>query len=210
MSLSSVVADVFIDMNSNDARWLNEDFDSAIERLNECESRESFYETMINTYTKKENYLYTILNTALRRQRGHNYRPTASDLAFGPYILVYQMLLVHWDNLERETAPTYRKMVMHTQDQQRYKVGRDFIWPSFVMSSVVKEKAQSFPTFGPPGEHSVMFTIDNRCQSDWRPRNNESYAQFHENDRVYPAGATFVVTSRTQSGNDVYIGLKLC
>ena len=120
------------------------------------------------------------------------------------------MLLVYWDNLQWESAPTYRKMVMHSQDQQRYKVWTKFIWSSFVSSFVVKEKAQPFPTFGPPGEHNVMLNIDNQCQSDWWPRNIESYAQFHENERLYPAGATFVVTSRTQNGNDVYIGLKLC
>ena len=221
-SLTTILQDVFTGMNSSSTRWtrirdavcdsiryLNPDCNAAIERLNTCATLDDFFETIINTYTTEENKLYTLLNTALRRQTRENYRPTASDLSLGPYILVYQMLLMFWV-LEHEKRTTYRKMVLNCEDLQRYQVGTQFIWSSFVSSSVAKEKAQPFPTIGPIGQHRVLFIINNQCKSEWRPRNIERYAQYHENERVYPAGATFEVTHRTQIGGETCINLKLC
>ncbi|XP_048776682.2 uncharacterized protein LOC125680920 [Ostrea edulis] len=178
-------------------------------KIRECESKERFYTAIINTYTEEKSYLYDHLNTALRRQRQTDYRPTADDLALGPYVLMYQLLLLFWNKLHKERRVTYRRMRVSSDDLAKYQVGTKFAWMSFVSSSVELEKAIMFPTCGPTGDRVIVFTIDNSSASHWQPRNIEKYAQYMERERVYPAGAKFLVTKRTDCVEESRIFLKL-
>lgn len=90
------------------------------------------------------------------------------------------------------------------------KSGTRFVWPSIVSSSVIEDTAKAFPTCsGPEGETNVFFTIDNTANTNWRPRNIEMYARYKENERTYPAGAKFLVTQRSLTGEAVSVSLKL-
>jgi len=218
-SLLSVLKEIYRDMNSSATRWkairdkICESVyvvcDDTYEKIKACTTREDFYQAVIKTYTVEENYLYDHLNTALRRQHKHDYRPTASDLALGPYVVVYQMLLLFWNNLRREINPTYRKMKICSQDLQEYKLGTKFVWRSFVSSSAVRKKAVPFPTCAPSGDEVILFTIDNSTSSAWQPRNIEAYAMYMEKERTYPAGATFQVTGIAQKNGQTNVTIKL-
>lgn len=178
-----------------------------------CPDKESFYGAIISAYTFEDSYLYDHLNTALRRQHQADYRPTADDLALGPYVLMYQLLLLFWDQLHRERRVTYRRMRVSPEDLHQYQVGTKFAWMSFVSSSVEVEKALNFPThLTTSGDENVMFKIDNSSECQWQPRNIERYARYMERERVYPAGAKFLVTKRTQDKrlrHQTEISLKL-
>lgn len=91
-----------------------------------CKSKESFYEAIIRAYTFEENHLYDHLNTVLCRQHQADYRPTASDLALGPYVLMYQLLLLFWNQLHKERRVTYRRMCVSPDDVHQYQVGTKF------------------------------------------------------------------------------------
>lgn len=179
-------------------------------KIKACKNKQEFYSAIIKTYTIEENFLYDHLNTALRRQRqGGDYMPTADDLALGPYVLMYQLLLLFWNKLKRETCITYRRMRVTAEDLNKYQVGTKFAWMSFVSSSVELEKAIMFPTCGPTGDKVIVFTIDNSSPSHWQPRDIEKFAMYMERERVFPAGAKFLVTNRTQSNNQTNVSLKL-
>lgn len=183
------------------------------ENILACQNKESFYGAIINAYTYEDSYLYDNLNTALRRQHQADYRPTTDDLALGPYILMYQLLLLFWDQLHRERRVTYRRMRVSPEDLHQYQEGTKFAWMSFVSSSVEVEKALNFPTrLTTSGDENVMFKIDNSSDCEWQPRNIERYARYMEKERVYPAGAKFLVTKRTQDKrlrHQTEISLKL-
>lgn len=178
-------------------------------KIKQSKTRDDFFETIIDTYTAEENYMYTYLNTAFRRQRVKHYRPTADDLALGPYAVMYQMLLLFWNKLPRERLTTYRKMLLSAADIAMYQVGKTFIWQSIASSSTILRCAVPFPTCGPEGDKSVIFTIDNSTDNTWQPRNIEKYARYMEHERTYPAGAKFKVTGRTTNGSDIHVSLKL-
>ncbi|XP_061174682.1 uncharacterized protein LOC133183791 [Saccostrea echinata] len=182
------------------------------EELKNCESREDFFKTIVNVYTDENTRLYTRVNTALRRQRSHGYRPTAEDLALGPYILMYQLLLMFWLKLEKESKTTYRKMLLTKDHQEKYKKGIKFTWLSFVSSSVNPTKAIPFPTCEPEEEtctNVTVFEFDNTCICQWQPRNIEKFAMYEEEERVYPAGSQFYITNRTVGNGETRIYLKL-
>ncbi|VDI61714.1 Hypothetical predicted protein, partial [Mytilus galloprovincialis] len=161
-----------------------------------CHDVQDFYKKIIHIYSTEDTRLYTFLNTALRHQEEHNYRPTADDLALGPYILMFHLLLFHWRVLLPESGVTYRRMQLTTKDARQYKTGTTFFWLSFVSSSVVLKKATFFPTITSTGEENqiVLFIIDNNNESMWKPKNIEKYAMYQEKERVYPAAAKFEVT----------------
>ncbi|KAL3855257.1 hypothetical protein ACJMK2_014473 [Sinanodonta woodiana] len=128
----------------------------------------------------------------------------------GPYAVMYQILLLFWGELKRENVITYRKMLLTGHDLEKYQVGVKFTWLAFISSSVDVAKATQFPTFsGAKGEHKVTFTIVNTMDSMYQPRNIESHAKFDENERVYPAGAKFVVTQRCQHQEMIDAKLEL-
>lgn len=149
------------------------------------------------------------MNTALRRQREHSYRPTAQDLALGPYILMFHLLLLYWTRLKSEEQTTYRTMLVSRKDCDKYQKNTQFVWLSFVSSSVKPEKAEPFPTCDSQGDHKMLFVIDNTASSIWRPRNIERLAQFQEYERVYPSGAEYIITDRYETDAKTTILMKL-
>ena len=179
----------------------------------ECTDKNSFYKAIICAYTDEWNNLYYHLDSVLRRQRHTDYQPRADDLALGPYVLMYQLLLLFWSKLHKERRVTYRKMKISPEDLDKYKVGTKFVWMSFVSSSVELKTAERFPTrLTTSGDRSVVFKIDNSSSCPWQPRNIEKYAKYMEEERVYPAGAKFLVTERTEDEQQRYqtnISLKL-
>ena len=122
---------------------------------------------------------------------------------------MYQLLLLFWSELHKERRVTYRRMALSAGDLGQYQVGTKFAWMSFVSSSVELKTAVRFPTKSPSGSESVVFTIDNSSHSPWQPRDIEEYAAFVERERVYPAGAKFHVTKRTEKSDETLISLKL-
>ncbi|KAL3855628.1 hypothetical protein ACJMK2_014835 [Sinanodonta woodiana] len=217
----TVLGDIFNDLNTSQNRWkdvrdkicdsLYVVSDVSGKQLKKCASRQEFYESIVNVYTNESTFLYTIMNTALRRQNVSDYKPSAMDLAMGPYVVMFQTLLLFWAELTRETATTYRRMLLTEKDVEQYQTGVRFTWLSFVSSSVDLEKALPFPTRSEVKDGCiVIFTIDNTIRSTHTPRNIEKYAQYMERERVYPTGSTFVVTGRRRErNNDIYVDLKL-
>ncbi|KAL3855618.1 hypothetical protein ACJMK2_014825 [Sinanodonta woodiana] len=219
-SILSVLGDIFNDLNTSENRWkeIREKMcdslyvvsEASVEQLKKCTSRQHFYETIIKVYTEESTYLYTYVNTALRKQQESDYKPSAADLAMGPYVVMYQILLVFWRQLKRENVTTYRKMLLTGKDMEKYQVGVKFTWLSFVSSSVERKLALPFPTCaGVTGEYSITFTIENTAGSVYQPRDIEKYAMYSEKERVYPAGAKFEVTNRLRRNEDTYVTLKL-
>ena len=220
ISLFDVMKNIFNDVNTSDERWraIKEKVCEATEGV--CEvthsnilvssTRQEFYSAIIKTYTEEyESRLYTFLNTAMRRQRDLDYRPTARDMALGPYILMYEILLLFWDELRKENRKTYRRMLLSDNDLKKYVVGTKFMWMSFVSSSSVMQNAVAFPTCEASGDNVIIFTIDNSTPCIWQPRNIEKYACYIENERTYPAGARFEITNRTQKSDGLHVNLRL-
>ncbi|KAH3863488.1 uncharacterized protein LOC127866563 [Dreissena polymorpha] len=216
----TVLADIWRDLLSSDVRWkaIRDAVADAVYIINEensnnikkSENTEQLFLSIIQTYTLEENYMYTYLNMAFRRQSQTNYSPTGDDLALGPYAVVYQMLLLFWPMVPKENRTTYRKMMLLKEDCDKYTIGTKFVWQSVVSSSTVLAKAVPFPTCsGVKGEYSILFTIDNSTSSSWQPRNIENYASYMEHERTYPAGARFVVTGRSKKGGDIHVNLRL-
>ncbi|XP_056013657.1 uncharacterized protein LOC125674623 [Ostrea edulis] len=218
--LSVILKDIFHEMNTTD-RWklIRDKLSESVflsceeysEEIQKSESREEFYRTIVNVYTNEETRLYTRVNTALRRQKVNGYKPTADDLALGPYVLVYQMLLMYWQKLKKESSKTYRKMMLTKSDQKKYQKGLKFVWLSFVSSSVNPTKALPFPTeeFDEESKHSTIFEFDNTCDCQWQPRNIEEFAVYKEEERVYPAGSQFLITNRKVKDGETHVYLKL-
>lgn len=216
--LSDVMEQIFRYIDTND-NWLTVKTKicdslytvctSAVTVLKATETKENFYSKIVNVYTNESTQLYMYLNTALRRQEERAYTPTAKDLGLGPYILMFHLLLMHWKKLAPEKGITYRRMLVKDSDCSRYQKGTQFIWLSFVSSSVDLSKAEPFPTCVSTGEHQMTFIIDNRSPSRWRPRNIENHAEYVERERVYPAGGEFLVTDRTENDGTTEVRLKL-
>jgi hypothetical protein len=181
----------------------------AVKVLKDAQTKEQFYSKIINVYTNEETKLYMYLNIALRRQEERSYGPTANDLGLGPYILMFHLLLMYWNKLVPEELTTYRKILVKEADCRRYQRGTQFVWLSLVSSSVDLNKAEPWPTCAPSGEHKMTFIIENSTPSRWRPRNIETYAQYVERERVYPAGAEFIVTDRSEVDGITQVHIKL-
>lgn len=189
------------------------DHSQRIQKIKTCESREEFFDAVVYVYTQEESRLYDCVNTALRRQRSDGFKPTAADLALGPYIVVYQVLLMFWDKLDKEPKRTFRKMQLSKNDVNKYKKGIQFTWLSFVSSSVDRIRANPFPTsINKEGcNHPTLFIIDNHsCARQLQPRNIEEIALHRgEKERVYPAGSRFEVYEIREKTNETEVYLKL-
>lgn len=201
-----ILKDIWMDVNSNEARFqaVKKQVCDAMhivstinaEMIANTKTKEEFYKMIVKAYTIESNYLYNYISTAMRRQTSTDYKPTGDDLALGPYTVMYQMLLLFWDKLQAENDTTYRQMKMLKEDVDMYKEGTVFYWQSVVSSTTDQVNAQSFPTCEPePGDNIVLFIIDNSARNDWQPKNIEKFASHDENERTYPAGAKFCVTS---------------
>ena len=216
--LSGIMAEIFeyVDTNENWVAVKEKTCDSlyavckpAVTVLKDTQTKEEFYSKIINVYTNEGTQLYMYLNTALRRQEEKSYNPTANDLGLGPYILMFHLLLMYWNKLVPEKLTTYRKILVKEAVCRSYRRGTRFVWLSFVSSSVDLNKAEPFPTCVPSGEHKMTFIIENSNPSRWQPRNIEAYAHYVERERVYPAGAEFIVTDRSKVDDLTQVHLKL-
>ncbi|CAC5415921.1 unnamed protein product [Mytilus coruscus] len=217
-SLSVLLNDIFRHVNTGNnwvavrdkiAQSLYPACKEASNVVSQCTNRLDFYKKIVHVYTDERTQLYTYLNTALRRQRDTGFKPTGKDLALGPYILMFHLLLFCWRNLVREKTKTYRKMKVSSKDLAKYQRGTKFTWLSFVSSSVQQQCAQIFPSCAPSGDLEVHFIIDNSGDSQWQPLNIEDYACYTEKERVYPAGAQFLVEGRSTKTGVPTIQLKL-
>ena len=218
-SVTDVLKSIWTDIQTSQSRWreIRDVVADAVvpvcrensQNIKDCKTRHELFVAIINTYTLEENYMYTYLNMAFRRQRQEKYEPTGADLALGPFAVVYQMLLLFWSELHREGTTTYRRMKLKHADCNEYTKGKRFVWPSVVSSSTVRECAVAFPTCGVAGDVAVVFTIDNSTPCNRQPRNIERYASYMEHERTYPAGSRFQVMSRYTTSDGTAISLKL-
>ena len=81
-----------------------------------------FFARTVKLYTL--DHIYREVNKSLRRegQRGP-YKPTADDLALGPYTLLLDVLLFYWGELNPVSDMTYRGMTLSSSDLEQYKIG---------------------------------------------------------------------------------------
>ena len=178
--------------------------------IGSSDTRQTFYEAFIKVYTDESTWFYDIMNTALRKQKMANYRPSGNDLAIGPFITAFQMIILFWDKLPREQGVTYRQILLSETDLKKYKVGVTFSWHTFVSSAKEYERAMNFPTVEASGDCNVMFTINNsKSRSFWKPRDLTEYSTNHETERLYPIGARFKVTKVTETNLATDINLEL-
>ncbi|XP_063397687.1 uncharacterized protein LOC134682010 [Mytilus trossulus] len=217
-SLSSLLNDVFKHVNTGKnwvavrdkvAQSLYPACKEASDVVSQCSNRFDFYKTIVRVYTDEDTQLYTYLNTALRRQRETGFKPTGNDLALGPYMLMFHLLLFCWRDLVREKTKTYRKMKISARDLAKYQPGKKFTWLSFVSSSVKQQCAQIFPSCAPSGNIEVHFVIDNSSDSQLQPLNIENFACYTEKERVYPAGAQYLIKRYSVKNGIPTILLKL-
>ena len=122
---------------------------------------------------------------------------------------MFHTLLYCWNKLAFEKQTTYRKMKITEGDLKKYHLGKRFTWLSFVSSSVQQQCAQIFPSCEPSGDIEVHFIINNSIASPWRPLNIEKYACYMEQERVYPAGAPFLITKRVVEDGVQTVHLQL-
>lgn len=159
-------------------------------------------------FTNEETRLYTCVNTALRRQRAYGFRPTAEDLVLGPYILMYQLLLLFWVKLEKESKTTYRKMILSKSHQDKYRKGDKFTWLSFVSSSINFAIAKPFPTVNPDEEtcvHPTIFIFDNSCNCGWQPRNRSLPCTKKRRESILPGRSSSLPLERMKMANLEFI-----
>lgn len=215
-SVFDLLYDIYLDLNGNRNRWkeVRDIVADAVYTVNEAkamsigdsESKEEFYFKVVNSYTDEHNSIYSFMNKAFRKRE-----KDGTDLALGPYCVMYQILLLFWKELPRENLRTYRKMMMQQKDTDQYKKNTAFVWPAVVSSARDEARTFAFPTCGQKsGSVEVMFEIDNSEPCDWQPRNIETHATYQETERTYPAGGKFKVTKiRKIDEKKLRIWLKL-
>ena len=179
------------------------------EAVGKSKTRQDFYRAFIQVYTDEDTWFYDTINTALRKQKTANYRPSGNDLAIGPFITAFQMIILFWDKLPRENGVTYRQVLLSENDLKKYKEGLRFSWHSFVSSAKEYDNAMNFPTVEASGDNNVMFIIDNNKESFRRPRDVSAFSYKQETERLYPIGARFQVTKVTQTDIATNINLEL-
>ena len=100
-------------------------------------------------------------------------------------------LLFYWKGLNPVSNTTYRGTKLSDDDLKKYSEGTQFVWLSFVSSSLSRSVAERFAT-------NVIFEISNNTSGAdlWRPRNVIAHSAVpDEEEALYPAGAEFEVTS---------------
>ena len=179
------------------------------ETIGNSKTRQTFYEAFIKIYTDEDTWFYDIMNIALRKQKPLNYAPSGNDLAIGPFVVTFQMIILFWDKLPRESGITYRRVMMSGSDLKKYREGVTFAWYSFVSSAKDPTYAKGFPTVEPSGDQVAIFHIDNSKESFWRPRNISQYSTYCETERLYPIGTRFKVSKVTRKDEGTYINIEL-
>lgn len=168
---------------------------------NESTNEEKFHASIVRLYTR--DYIYRAVNESLRREGQEQYKATGDDLAVGPYNLMLDILLFYWKGLKSVRDTTYRGTHVSDEDLKKYSKGVQFVWLSFVSSSIDKSVAEGF------GNTLFVISNDSPDVELWRPRDISPYSVYPEKEALYPAGAEFEVTNTfKQSGKNV-IQLKL-
>ena len=163
-----------------------------------------FFARTVKLYTK--DHIYREVNTSLRRegQKGE-YKPTADDLALGPYTLLLDALLFYWGELKPVSNTTYRGMTLKPADLEQYAKGTQFVWLNFVSTSLDESVAEGFAG-------NTLFEISNNTPGPaaaWRPRDltnslHDLHEYPHEKEALYPAGAEFKVTDKYLDASGKY------
>lgn len=217
LKIFDVLQTIYREMNTTDSwkkiRDIIYDYAFVIDAgatIGNSTTRQDFYEAFIRVYTNESTWFYDIMNTALRKQKTANYRPSGNDLAIGPFITTFQMVILFWDQLPRESETTYRQVLLTEKDLKMYQVGVKFSWHTFVSSAKKYENAMHFPTVEGSGDCNVMFIIDNSRDSFWRPRDVNEFSINQETERLYPIGARFKVKKVTKKdiATDIEIELQ--
>lgn len=216
LTIFDILQKIYREMNTTDSwkkiRDIIYDYAFVIdagEAIGKSITRQDFYKAFIRVYTDESTWFYDIMNTALRKQKTTNYRPSGNDLAIGPFITTFQMVILFWDQLPRESEITYRQVLLSEKDLKMYQVGVKFSWHTFVSSAKHYDNAMNFPTVEGSGNCIVMFIIDNSRDSFWRPRDVNEYSINKETERLYPIGAQFKVTKVTKKDIATDIELEL-
>ena len=169
-------------------------------------NEKEFHTNIIRLYTR---HIYRVANEALRREGQEKYKATGDDLALGPYVLMLDILLFYWKDLKSVSSTTYRGMSLSENDLKKYSVGTQFVWLSFVSSSLNRYVAEVF--LG-KAKNPTIFEIFNDAEDVecWRPRLISGYSAYKaEDEAVYPAGAEFEVISKRKENAITTIKLKL-
>ena len=97
---------------------------------------------------------------------------------------------------------------------RKYSIGTQFVWISFVSSSLVKSVAVNFAKSKAYRDNTepTIFVISNNTPGSelWRPRDIIDYSYYKdEKEALYPAGAEFEVTDSFKEDKMNVIKLKL-
>ena len=183
-------------------------FDKVIaDRIGSARSFMELKRRFIWTYTCST--VYKHVNAALRRTSETEF-PVSDDLLLSLYSLFLTSIILHSEDLERETETTYRGMKMKRNKAELYQEGTTFHWMSFTSTTKNESIARAFSRIG-AGDANVVFVIDNSEQSIWSPRSIKAFSKFKsEEEVVHPPCARFCVARVTEKPEytEVYIKLQ--
>ena len=172
---------------------------------------QGFHKSIVWLYTK--NNIYRTVNRALVREGQKDYKATGDDLAVGPYNLMLDILLFYWKDLNPVSDTTYRGTGLSGDELKKYSKRTQFVWLSFVSSSLVKSVAVNFAEYKARennNEPTIFVIFNNTPGSElWRPRDIIAHSQYDEKEALYPAGAEFEVTDSFKEDKMNVIKLKL-
>lgn len=178
----------------------------------ESTDEKTFHDSIVRLYTKDS--IYRTVNKALGREGQKDYKATGDDLAVGPYNLMLDILLFYWKYLNPVSDTTYRGTGLFADDLKKYSKHTQFVWISFVSSSLAKSVAIDFAEESAHENNNepTIFVISNNTPGAelWRPRDIIAYSRYdYEREALYPAGAEFEVTDTFKEDKMNVIKLKL-
>ena len=167
--------------------------------INKLETRESFYNSLLELYTSAKLAIFKNVNEEIRNQAVRKY---ISQVRLSLYAAIVSSILFVWEDLQPYTEPTYRGMKIAKEDLDKYSVGTEFAWLAFVSSSKDQKVANKFG--------NSLFIFDNKQQCKWSPKSIENVSKFKkEKEYLYPCGAQFKVTNVETVDNKTHIYLEL-
>ena len=180
------------------------------EKVMQADTKSAFYNKLIWIYTKGgSKTLYENLNNELRNQAVNTSIETICSLKFRSYAAIVNAIMFVWDEFQPYTGVTYRGMDIAEDILERYKVGTEFAWVTFVSSSSEKTVAKRFGK-GKDKNGNTLFIFDNKTLCKWSPKSIENSSQLKdEKEYLYPSGAQFRVTKVEKDGDFNHIYLKL-
>ena len=159
--------------------------------VKELETRESFYNNLLVLYTSSKLAVFKNVNEELRNQAVKNYK---SIIRFSVYSALVSSILFVWEDLLPYTEVTYRGMRIEREDLDKYSVGTEFAWLTFVSSTSDQKIAKKFGKIGMDNRCNCLFIFDNKMACKWSPKSIENISEFkREKEYLYPCGAQFKV-----------------